>query len=282
MMCNLRIAKALAAKFVAIVVVPMVFMACGSIKNISYFQDLKDGDKVTMIQPQPITVKSDDKLFIVVKSKDPELSNLFNLPIVSTRIGTGTRSAYDLNRELASYSVSSKGTIDFPILGKIAVAGKTREEIATLVKEKLIEGNLVKDPTVTVEFQNLHFSVLGEVAHPGQYAISHDQLTILDAISQAGDLTIYGKRDSVKVIRRNADVQTIYTVNLNSGSELLNSPVFYLQQNDIIYIDPNDTRKRQSTVNGNTFLSSSFWISVASLLTSVAVVVINTTQRSGK
>ena len=117
----------------------------------------------------------------------------------------------------------------------------------------------------------MYFSVIGEVNHPGQYTIDHDQITLLDAISKAGDLTIYGLRDSVMVMRTIDGKQISYNTNLTNWKKLVASPAYYIHQNDVVYIKPNNTRKRQRTVNGNTFSSTSFWMSVASLLTSISV-----------
>jgi polysaccharide export outer membrane protein len=158
-------------------------------------------------------------------------------------------------------------------LGKIHVAGKSRSEIAAFIKDALITGNYVKDPVVTVEFMNLTISVLGEVNNPGRFNIDRDQMTLLDAISMAGDLTIYGKRDKVMVLREENGAQRVYGIDLCSASQMYASPAYNLQQNDVIYVEPNTVRARQSTVNGNNVRSTSFWISLASLLTTISVLV---------
>lgn len=162
-----------------------------------------------------------------------------------------------------------EGYIEFPVLGAINVNGKTRKEIASLIKEELISRELLKDPVVTVEFANLCISVLGEVKTPGRYSIDRDKVTLLDAIGMAGDLTIYGKRDKVFVLRENGGTRYSYSVNLCSAEDLFSSPAYYLQQNDIVYVEPGNVRANQSTVNGNTIRSTSFWISVTSLIASL-------------
>ena len=176
-------------------------------------------------------------------------------------------------KDADNYTVDSKGNIDFPVLGTLHVAGRTREQIAEEIKKVLVERNLVKDPVVTVSLTNLHYSVMGEVARPGQYEIEDEKVTILDALSKAGDLTIYGTREDVMVLRQENGHQKIYKINLCSGNSVFNSPVYYLQQNDVVYISPNETKARQSTVNGNNVRSTGFWISLASLATSVAVLI---------
>ncbi len=149
----------------------------------------------------------------------------------------------------------------------------TREEVAVYIKKELQSHDLIKDPVVTVEFMNLSVNVMGEVNRPGRYNIDKDHLTILDALSQAGDLTIYGKREKVLVLRNENGKQRVYGINLCSADHLYSSPVYYLQQNDVVYVEPNDTKARQSTVNGNNVRSTSFWISLASLLTTISVLI---------
>lgn len=246
--------------------------SCSTPKEISYFQDLHPGDNgQTLVMPTEIKIQSKDKLSILINSQDLRLTNLFNLPIVSQQVGQ--ESSLNISRGMSGYTVDSKGNIDFPVLGKLNVQGMTREEIAAYIKTELQSHDLVKDPVVTVEFMNLTFSVMGEVNNPGRYSIDKDNITVLDALSQAGDLTIYGKRDNVLVLRNENGTQRVYAVNLCSGNQLYSSPVYYLQQNDVVYVEPNNTKARQSTVNGNNVRSTSFWISLASLLTTVAVLV---------
>ncbi len=136
----------------------------------------------------------------------------------------------------------------------------------------MIKKNLILDPVVTVNFLNLHISVLGEVAHPGQISIDRDQINLLEAISKSGDLTIYGRRDSVLVIREENGQRTTYDVDLRTN-KLFDSPVYNLKQNDIIYVRPNSTRAGQSTVNDNNVKSVSLWLSIASFLTTIGVLI---------
>lgn len=249
-----------------------ILSSCAAPK-VAYFQDREPGVAEQIAAPKEIKIRPKDKLSILVNSKDPMLTDLFNLPIVSRQVGTSSESVYA--RGLSGYTVDKNGEIDFPVLGKIYVEGKSREEIASFIKEELISNNLVKDPVVTVEFMNLSISVLGEVNKPGRYSIDRDQLTILDALSMAGDLTIYGKRDNVLVQREENGKLVNYQVNLGSWEELSASPVYYMQQNDVVYVEPNSVKARQATVNGNNIRSTSFWISLASLLTSIGILVFN-------
>ena len=260
-------------------VMAMSFCTCNSSKDVLYFQDLKAGDSVAMAAiPVPVTVRPDDKISIVVNSRDPQLMALFNLPRVNKQMSTvGQASSTNVSngQDVMGYTVDSRGEIDFPVLGKIKVEGKTREEIGAYIKNELITKNLVKDPVVTVEFMNLCVSVLGEVNSPGRYGIDRDKTTIIDALSMAGDLTINGNRNNVTVLRQDGDVQRVYAIDLTSGRDIYSSPAYYLQQNDVIYVEPNEMRARQSTVNGNTIRSASFWISITSLVMSIVVLATN-------
>lgn len=253
--------------------------SCATPKEVVYFQDLQQTDgTLAAVQAKEIRVRPDDKISIIVNSRDPQLTDLFNLPYVSRQLGQTLRSVtstYGQSQGVSGYTVDSEGNIDFPVLGKIHVEGMTREEIGRCIKDELIGQDLVKDPIVTVEFMNLTVSVMGEVAKPGRYAIERDRITILDALSMAGDLTIYGRRDAVMVQRMEGDTLQVYQLNLVSGQDVYNSPAFYLQQNDLVYVTPNDVKVRESTVNGNNIRSTSFWISIGSLLTSVAVLITN-------
>lgn len=255
-----------------------VLSSCGTSKDVVYFQDLKPGEsEIIMPEVKAITVQPEDKISIIVNSRDPQLTDLFNLPYVSRQLGQSLRNGLSTgtNNGVSGYTVDAEGDIDFPVLGKVHVAGMKREEIAEHIKNELVTKNLVKDPVVTVEFMNLCVSVMGEVNNPGRFAIDRDRITILDALSMAGDLTIYGNRQKVMVLRQEDGQQRVYGVNLTSGEHVYTSPAYYLQQNDVVYVEPNDVRSRQSTVNGNNVRSTSFWISLASLLTSVAILIFN-------
>lgn len=240
--------------------------------RVAYFTDMKQGTAEQVLNPLEIRVRPEDKISILVNSKDPLLMDLFNLPIISRQIGSSSGTSN--SQGVSGYTINSDGDIDFPVLGKIHVEGMTREEIAAHIKDKLMTQNLVKDPVVTVEFMNLTVSVLGEVAHPGRFNIDKDRLTLLDALGMAGDLTVYGKRENVLVQREENGKKVLYKVNLNSGYDLYASPVYYLQQNDIVYVEPNSMRARQATVNGNNVRSASFWMSLASLLTTITVLIV--------
>lgn len=242
----------------------LMVSSCKTPSNISYFQDFYNNpDTVVNLQNKVITIKPTDKLYIGVKSKDPQISQLFNL------VGGNNTSSYNISQDAYYYTVDSKGDIDFPVVGKIHIQGLTREQVAEKVKKSLVDASLVKDPVVTVGLNNLHYSVMGEVNKPGKFSFEDEKVTILDAISNAGDLTINGIRDDVMVLRQENGHQKIYKINLCSGKEIFSSPAYFLQQNDVVYVSPNDTKKRTSTVNGNTIQSTGFWLSVSSLAVTI-------------
>ena len=249
----------------------VLLLSSCSTPNVAYFNDLKNGQTEKIQQDLDIRLRPEDKISIVVKSRDPLLAELFNLSVVSNRVGS-TQSTSN-SQYMSVYTVDKNGEIEFPVLGKIKVSGFRRQEVADYISSELIKKNLVKDPLLTVEYANLGFNVIGEVNRPGRYNFDRDHLSVLDAISMAGDLTIQGRRYNVLVLRENGDERTTYRINLQSGKELFQSPAFYLQQNDVVYVEPNSYKSRQTTVNGNNVLSAPFWISVASLLTTIAVLI---------
>lgn len=237
-------------------------VSCSAPKDVAYFQDLSEAVVPIPVKHQTV-VEPSDKLSILVKSKEREFVNLFNLTLPGDRVGEG----------YSDYTVSPEGTIDFPVLGVLKVAGFTRSELAAFIKGELMGRDLVKDPIVTVEFLNAGFSVMGEVNRPGQFRFNKDQITLLEALSMAGDLNIQGQRENVAIVRQEKDGIQTYRVDLTNFSDLTKSPAYYIKQNDVIYVEPNGIRKRQTTANGNNILSAGFWVSVASLLTSVAVLI---------
>lgn len=259
------------SSFLSLLVIAITLGSCASTKRITYFQDVRPGEQITQgITPVTVKVQPEDKISIIVNSKDPLLADLFNLPYISRILGNKSSESGN-SQGVSGYTVRQDGTIDFPVLGSVYVAGMTREEIAAHIKSELISQNLVKDPVVTVEFINLTISVIGEVARPGRYSIDKDYITLLEALSMAGDMTIFGKRDKVLVLREENGRQKVYGVDLCSAEQLYNSPVYYLQQDDVVYVEPNSMRARQSTVNGNNVLSATFWMSLVSLITTVTV-----------
>ena len=245
--------------------------SCSTYKKINYIQDAQLDTALTMIANQGILIQPMDMISIVVSSRDPELARIYNLPVVTYQAGSES-SVSNFNQRLIGYSVDNDGNIQFPELGTIHVAGLNRWQLAELIREKL--SSLVKDAVVTVQFMNFKISVTGEVTSPGVFAISGDKITIFEAISLARNLTIYGRRDGVYVIREQNGSRTIYQVDLRTV-DMFNSPAYYLQQNDVVYVEPNKVRAGQSTINENNLKSVSLWVSIGSFLSTLATLFIS-------
>ena len=239
----------------------VLLASCSSQKKVTYFNDLGAGSSVAIAPMQEIKLKPGDKFSVHVNSKDKELVAPLNLSLTSQTSGTQqTQLAFTVDRE---------GNIDFPQLGTIHVEGMTRDDLAKHLKNKIVGNKIALDAVVLVEFKNHQISVIGEVNRPGKIDIEKDYITILDAISMAGDLTIQGERNNITVLREEQGQQKAYSINMNDAAQLHSSPVYYLQQNDIVYVEPNKTKAGQSTINGNTVRSTSFWMSLASLVLTV-------------
>lgn len=251
--------------------------SCRAPRDVTYFSGLDGGARTELSAAADITVRPDDRLSIVVASKDPQLASLFNLPMVAQRVGqpgVESSAAGRSSNEVASYVVDPYGDIRFPVLGTLHIGGMRRAEVADYIRGELTGRNLVKDPVVVVDFLNHGVSVLGEVNRPGRVTFDRDRFTLLDALAGAGDLTIQGRRTDVLVLRHEEDGRrTSYRVDLTDGEGTMRSPAYWLRQDDVVYVSPNDVRKRQTTANGSTPLTPSFWISIASLLTTVAVLI---------
>lgn len=245
---------------------------CASRRDVIYLQDARHSEETALSSASLIRLQPQDKVSIVVKSKNATLSDLYNLPARLPLIGQPTELSVGSQAQAMSiYSVSNQGEIDFPLLGRIKAEGKTREELALNIKDRLVAEGHLSEAVVTVEYANLGVSIMGEVARPGRYAIEKDRVTLLEALSLAGDMTIYGNRDNVLVVREEGDKRMTYRIDIRRAESLYASPAYYIRQNDIIYVEPNKMRVGQSTVNGNNVTSTSFWISLVSLATSVAL-----------
>ena len=249
--------------------------SCVSHKDITYLRDMEETQEYPVIQKYEAVIQRDDKLSIVVNSKDPELALAFNIPGTGGySIGAdgtintiaGTRIANEKDRP--GYLVDINGDIDFPILGKLRVEGLTRNQLTNLIKSKLIDQQLLKDPLVLVEFLNFKFSVLGEVGHVGTFNVSGDRITIFEAIAMAGDLKETSKIDRVAIIREYGNKRRIMHLDLRSKDVFL-SPGYYLQQNDIIYVEPNSFK---TDIQSQRKLS--YWTMALSTVTTLTTLVL--------
>jgi polysaccharide export outer membrane protein len=256
--------------------------SCSSPTNVAYFQNAEAIRGMMLQKEQPLRLMPKDKINVVVSSTDPMLVNQFNLTSVTRNMhALGTTLAPQTSvggssagASILAYTVDEQGDITFPVLGKIAVGGKTRQEVADYIRARLIERELVLDPIVIVEYVNLAVNVLGEVNRPGRINAQKDYFTILDAIAEAGDLTITAQRENIMVMREVDGEDQTYIINLCDRQQTLSSPAYYLQQNDVVYVTPNPKRRREARSSGNTFNQPSVWISLASLFTTLGALLI--------
>ena len=256
----------------ALVSMALLVNSCASTKDIAYFQNKMVNQPEKIDKHAGIVIQPKDMLSIVVSSRNPELVAMFNLPVISYQAGSESVAGAGQQR-LLGYVVDNNGQIDFPVLGPIDVASLTRWELSELIKKKLLDGGLLTDAVVTVEFMNFKISVIGEVNSPGTFTIQGDKVTVLQAISLARDLTIFGERENVTVIRERDGQRTMYEINLCDVS-MFNSPAYYLQQNDVVYVQPSAVKARQSTTDDKALRMTSIFVSGGLLLVSLASLII--------
>ena len=223
----------------------LALSSCVSSKDFVYLQDMQVGERYHFERKHEAVVHRDDRLSITVSCKQPELALPFNTQTAAVRVSsTGEiSSAPDGNDK--GYRVDVDGNIDFPLLGKINVEGRTLAEVTQLIKNGIIEGNFIKNPLVSVDFLNFKYTVLGAVGSNGTYTVRGDRVTLLEAIANAGDLATNARVDKVTVIREIGNERQIFVHDLRR-SDIFNSPCFYLQQNDIVYVEPKYRKKERS------------------------------------
>ena len=253
--------------------------SCSTPKDIAYFQNAMQLQGMALQEEHKFRLRPEDKISIVVNSSNPMLEQQFTLTsrgnsnnILGAETLPSTVSSSGSGSSIIAYTVDEQGTIDFPVLGKIRVEGMTREEVAAYIKERLIARELVSDPIVTVEYVNMSVNVLGEVSSPGNVPITKDHFTVIDALAKSGDLTINGNRRAVMVSRNNNGVNEVYQIDLTDMQKTMLSDGYYLQQNDLVYVTPNDKRKRDSTNTGNIFHTPYIWMSIISVLASLIAI----------
>lgn len=250
----------------AIIGVALLLGACNAQRNVLYLQNLSSGMEVEIPESYQMRIKPMDKLTVVVSCPTPELAVPFNTSSSYTSLTGGTLGSSSANQSsLRAITVNNDGTITLPILGEVPCAGLTREELANTIEEKILKGGYLENPSVNVEFADATISILGEVNKPGRYDIEKDRITIFEALAMAGDMTIYGKRDDVAIIREMDGKNIVIKLDLRN-SDVLAMPDFYLQQNDIVIVSPNKYRAATSEINQN----RSFWVSIVSTAISLA------------
>lgn len=232
----------------------LILSSCASSKKLVYFQgnnnEFKGKSNYTPI------FKTDDLLNIQIKGENEESTAIFNLSVLNSNARTGYTNGYAIPN---GYLIDIDGNIDFPVIGKVKIAGLSRIEAVDILKNKL--NQYINNPIVNIQIQNYKITVLGDVKNPGSYHIPNERITVLEAIGLAGDLNITGKRNNVKIIRDVNGVKNEYSIDLTQ-KDLFNSEVYYLNQNDVVYIQPNQAKINSSNVTS----SSGIFISIASLL----------------
>ena len=246
--------------------------ACNSLKRTTYLGDATNESLIAMSGNGQIRIKPFDRLTVVVTSKNPELAAPFNATTSYGSLSSNPMGVSSTNGELSLQvrTVDANGELYIPIIGNVSCVGKTRSELADEIARKIIDGGYVSDAHVNIQFVDMKIYVLGEVARPGQFDIKRDHINLFEALAMAGDMTIYGNRSNVSVIRKvdGKDEKVVYQLNLLSA-DALNSPAFNLQQGDVVYVRPNKYKAATSEINQN----RSFWISLASIaLTATSIV----------
>ena len=255
-----------------LMLLPFLLVACQSYKKVPYFQDVEVVNEANQQEKlYDARIMPKDLLTIVVSCTNPELAIPFNLTVASNAsLAASTSSNVTTQAALQPYLVDNDGDINFPVLGELKLGGLTKREAEQLILDKL-KPYMEETPIVTVRMVNYKISVIGEVARPGTFTISNEKVNLLEALAMAGDMTVYGLRDNVKLIREDANgKQQIVTLNLNNAETIL-SPYYWLQQNDIVYVTPNKAKARNSDV-GN---STSLWFSATSILVSIVSLLVN-------
>ena len=255
-----------AKSLVIVCLCTLLLASCSSYKNVPYMQNPEVVNQLDSIMPlYDAKIMPKDLLTVTVNTTDPEAAAPFNLTVQNTI--TASRSSLTQQPSLQQYLVNNEGTIDFPVLGRLHVGGLTKTEAEDLIREKLKPYlQKTETPIVTVRMANYKISVLGEVAKPGTFTVSNEKVNVLEALAMAGDMTIWGIRDNVKLIREDAaGKREIISLNLNDA-DIVTSPHYYLQQNDILYVTPNKTKAKNSDIGQST----SLWFSATSILVSIA------------
>jgi len=266
---NTKTAGPTARQFNYTVLLIIIFLtSCSAGRNLSYFSDLSDtAPNQTPIQnsAEP-KIQPDDLLSITVSSMNAETNLLFNGGVLLPSIAGASVNSTPNSRSNEGYLVDSKGEINFPIIGKIKLGGLTKEEATDKITSYV--GKSVKSPIVSVRYLNFRVTVIGEVNRPSTFTIPTEKINVLEALGLAGDMTGFGRRDDVLIIREQNNIRTTTRINL-SNKAVLNSPFFYLQQNDIVYVEPDKAKALQVSTRA---VNLPIYISIASI---IAILLVN-------
>lgn len=247
----------------------VLLSACDAQRRVLYLQDVESGSEIVLPDNYVIRIKPLDQITIVVNSKNPELAMPFNTSTSYNSLNGVVTNTNANESSLQVFTVDSKGYISMPVIGDVKISGLTREEAEAKIEKMIVDGEYIADPKVNVRFANLTVSIIGEVTKPGRYNINKDQLTIFEALALAGDMTIYGNREDVAIIREKDGKSIVMKLDLRS-QDIFSSPYFYIEQNDVIIVSPNKFKAATAEINQN----RSFWISLASTGISLATLLL--------
>ena len=251
----------------------LLLASCATNKRAAYIQQVQTDIPTAIEQDYQIRIKPLDRLTVTINSKDPELAAPFNAASSYNSLNGLSSYSSSSNGNLQILTVDKEGKIQLPINGEIECDGHTRNELAKKIENTIRENGMVHDPIVIIQFADVKFSVLGEVARPGQFSITKDRISLFDALAMAGDLTIYGQRENVALIREENGMRTVHYFDLKNP-DILTSPYFYLQQDDVVYVTPNKYKAQAGEINQNL----SFYISLVSVAVSVATLLVTITR----
>ena len=251
----------------------LLLASCATNKRAAYIQQVQTDIPTAIEQDYQIRIKPLDRLTVTINSKDPELAAPFNAASSYNSLNGLSSYSSSSNGNLQILTVDKEGKIQLPIIGEIDCDGLTRNELAKKIEYTIRENGMVHDPIVIIQFADVKFSVLGEVARPGQFSITKDRISLFDALAMAGDLTIYGQRENVALIREENGMRTVHYFDLKNP-DILTSPYFYLQQDDVVYVTPNKYKAQAGEINQN----RSFYISLVSVAVSVATLLVTITR----
>ena len=254
----------------AVFAMALLLVSCGGARKFVYLSDMAPGEKYEVNLESATIIHPNDRLDIKVSCKNPELAVPFNAQMGSYQIsadGSVNSAGVEVN---AGYRVDDEGNIVFPVLGKINVGGKTLKEVSETIETMIEEGSYIKSPEVTIEFLNFKYTVLGAINSKGTYTVDGDKITILEAIAKAGDLARNARLDRVAVIRMVDGKQEIFYNDIRTA-EIFKSPTYFLQQNDIVYVEPKHKER-----NENAWQTASFFVSIGSIISTILLVLSST------
>jgi len=248
-------------RYISFFLLVILLQSCASRKNVAYLQDVNNNsNSQTEASYEPV-LKNDDLLSIIVSANDPEITYMFNIPQIQ-----GNYKVNENQDGIKTYLIDTKGEIEFPVIGRIQLGGLTRTQAIDKLTEKIKP--YITNPTINLRILNYKISVLGEVNKAGNYTINSERITLLEAIANAGDLTIYGRRDNILIIREKDDKKTYNRIDITK-SDFINSDFYYLTQNDVVIVEPNKTRVNSSSFGPNVTAT----ISALSVLATIIILI---------